>query len=406
MTHPPLEGMSVLDCTQIMAGPFCTLLLADMGADVVKVEKPQGGDDNRKQGPPFIKGWSAAFLAMNRNKRSIALDLKRPQGRAVFERLVPQYDVVVENFRPGTMERLGLGYERLRELNPALIYCSISGFGRTGPYSARGGFDLVAQAMSGLMSFTGIPGAPPVKIGVPIGDLNAGIYGAYGILCAYIHRLRTGEGQLVDTSLLEGSLAYTFWQAVVYFGTGEIPGPLGSAHPLTAPYQAFRTSDGYIVVGAATQRTWEDLCHSIDMEALLVDSRFAIIGDRKRNEAELAALLEETFSRQPTSYWLELLEKGGVPAGPIYNLAQAFSDPQVKARDMMVEVESPEIGRVKNIGIPVKLSATPGTIRSLAPALGEHTKEVLEEAGVTALEISGLRKAGVIAQSGGGGDAS
>ena len=395
MTHLPLEGMKVLDCTQIMAGPFCSLLLADMGAEVVKVEKPQGGEEHRRHAP-FINGWSAPFLAMNRNKRSIALDLKQPEGRRVFEQLVTQYEVVIENFRPGTMERLGLGYDRLIKLNSSLIYCSISGFGNTGPYKNRGGFDLIAQAMSGLMSFTGIAGEAPVKVGVPIGDLNAGMYGAYGILCAYIHRLRTGEGQMVDTSLLEGSLAYTFWQAVVYFSTGEIPTPLGSAHPLTAPYQAFRTKDTFIVVGAATQRPWENLCRSLNREDLLTDSKYTTVGDRKKNETELATILEATFLTKPADYWLDLLEQAGVPAAPIYNLEQAFSDPQVKARDMVVETESPNIGRIKNIGIPVKLSATPAKIRSMAPALGQHTKEVLEVSGYTNKEIIELEKLGII----------
>ena len=264
----PLGGVVVLDCTQIMAGPFCTLLLADMGADVIKVEKPEGGDDNRRMGPPFIAGRSAAFLAINRNKRSLALDLRSEKGREVFLRLVEQADVVVENFRPGAMERLGLGYRQLGEIKPSLIYCSISGFGQTGPYRERGGFDLVTQGMSGLMSVTGTPGAPPVKVGVPITDLTAGMYGAYGILSAYIHRLRTGEGQMVDTSLLEAGIAYTFWESAVYFATGEIPGPLGSAHRLTAPYQAIRTKDGYINIGAATQSTWEGLCRAIGREEL------------------------------------------------------------------------------------------------------------------------------------------
>ena len=249
----PLEGVVVLDCTQVMAGPFCTLLLADMGADVIKVEKPDGGDDMRRLGPPFIDGTSASYLAINRNKRGIVLDLRSEEGRKVFRRLAERADVFVENFRPGTLERLGLGYEELRKLKPSLVCCSISGFGQTGPYSERGGFDLVAQGMSGLMSITGTPDGPPVKVGVPIADLTAGMYGAYGILSAYIHRLRTGEGQLVDTSLMEAGMAYTFWESSVYFSTGQVPGPLGSAHRLSAPYQALRTKDGYLNIGGATQ---------------------------------------------------------------------------------------------------------------------------------------------------------
>ena len=253
----PLEGVVVLDCTQVMAGPFCTLLLADMGADVIKVERPDGGDDSRRMGPPFIEGRAAAFLAINRNKRSLALNLRSSEGKDVLKRLAKRADVMVENYRPGALERLGLGYRDISSINPSIVYCSISGFGQTGPYRERGGFDLVAQGMSGLMSVTGTPDGPPAKVGVPITDLTAGMYAAYGILSAYVHRLRTGEGQWVDTSLLEAGMAYTFWESSVYFATGQIPGPLGSAHRLSAPYQALRTRDGYLTLGAATQSTWE-----------------------------------------------------------------------------------------------------------------------------------------------------
>ena len=392
----PLEGVVVVDCTQVLAGPFCTLLLADMGADVIKVERLEGGDDNRRQGPPFIKGWSASFLAINRNKRGLALDLRGEEGKRVFGRLVERADVVVENFRPGTMDRLGLGYSRLMEINPAIIFCSISGFGQTGPYSRRGGFDLVAQGMSGLMSVTGIPGGPPVKVGVPITDLTAGMYGAYGILNAYIHRLRTGEGQMVDTSLLEAGIGYTFWESVVYFATGEVPGPLGSAHRLSAPYQALKTSDGYLNVGGATQSVWESLCRAIGREELLADPRFATGGDRKLHEVELAELLETTFGGKPTAHWMDVLGAAGVPCGPIYDMEEVYRDPQVRARDMLVELDDPDLGKLKNIGIPVKLSRTPGRIRRRAPSLGEHTREVLLEAGYTAEEVDRLSQAGVV----------
>ena len=392
----PLEGMFVLDCTQIMAGPFCTLLLADMGADVIKVEKPEGGDDVRRVGPPFTNGWSAAFLAINRNKRSLAMDLKSEEGRRIFVGMVERADVVVENFRTGTMERLGLGYRQLKETKPSLIYCSISGFGQTGPYRSQGGYDLVAQGMSGLMSVTGTPGGPPVKVGVPITDLTAGMYGAFGILTAYIHRERTGEGQLVDTSLMEAGLASTFWESSVYFYTGQVPGPLGSAHRLAAPYQALKTKDGHMNIGAVTKSNWEALCRALDREELITDHRFASPGDRKRREEELAALLEESFREQPIQHWMELLQEAGVPCGPIYNMEQVYADPQVQARDMLVELEDPDLGTLKNIGIPVKLSATPGRIRHRAPALGEHTQEVLLQAGYSEDEIAGLRERGVI----------
>ena len=393
----PLDGVVVLDCSQVMAGPFCTLLLADMGADVIKVEKPSGGDDSRGMGPPFIGGWSAAFLAVNRNKRSLVLDLRQPEGREVFKSMAAKADVLVENFRPGTMDRLGLGHEVVMGLNPGLVYCSISGYGQTGPYSRRGGFDLVAQGMSGIMSVTGTPGSRPIKVGVPITDLTAGMYGAYGILNAYIHRLRTGQGQLVDTSLMEAGIAYTFWESSVYFATGEVPGPLGSAHRLSAPYQALRTTDGYINVGAANQSTWEGLCKALGREDLPADPRFITIGDRKAREGELAAILEESFSQENTAHWMELLEGAGVPCGPIYDMNQVYSDPQVRAREMLVEIQDPDLGTLKNIGIPVKLSATPGTIRRRAPALGEHSREVLLEAGYPPGEVDRLREAGVVA---------
>ena len=399
----PLSGMVTLDLTQILAGPMCTMVLADMGADVIKVEKPNGGDDNRRMGPPFIKDWSAGFMAVNRNKRSLALDLRSEAGRGVFRRLVEEADVVVENFRPGVMERLGLGYEELRNIKPSLVYCTISGFGSTGPARNRGGFDLVAQGVSGLMSITGHPNSPPAKVGVPITDLTAGLFAANGIMAAYIHALRTGQGQMVDTSLMEAGVAYTVWESSVYFAEGEIPGPLGSAHRVSAPYQALRTRDGYLNLGAATQPTWEQLCRAIGREDLMEDERFRAPWDRKAREEELAALLEETFSAQDTSHWLELLDAAGVVAGPIYNMEQVYQDPQVLARNMLVDTQDPELGTIHNIGVPVKLSATPGSIRRRAPALGEHSAEILMEHGFTQNEVDGLLAEGIILANQGSG---
>ena len=392
----PLSGMVALDLTQIMAGPVCTMLLADMGADVIKIEKPNGGDDTRRMGPPFTGGWAAGFLALNRNKRSLALNLRDAAGRQVFRRLLADADVVVENFRPGVMERLGLDYPALAQIKPSLVYCSISGFGATGPYRDRGGFDLVAQGMSGLMSITGFPDSPPAKVGVPITDISAGTLAAYGILCAYIHALKTGQGQTVDASLLEAGIAYTIWESALYFAEGEIPGPLGSAHRVSAPYQALRTQDGYINIGAATQATWEQFCRAIGQESLIEDPRFKVPGDRKAREGELAELLELTLSRQTTAYWLELLAQAGVVAGPIYNMEQVYQDPQVRAREMVIDLEDPELGLLHNIGIPVKLSATPGRINRRAPALGEHSEEVLLAAGFSPAEVALLVKNGVV----------
>ena len=393
----PLDGVKVLDCTAILAGPYCTMLLADMGADVVKVERPGGGDDTRRMGPPFLGGDAVSFLMVNRNKRGIVLDLKSEEGIALFRKMAARSDIMVENLRPGAMSSLGLGYEDLRRENPALIYCSISGFGGSGPYKDRTGFDLVAQGMSGVMSITGHPGAPPAKVGVPISDLNAGMYASYGILCAYINRLKTGQGQLVDTSLLEGAMAYTVWESASYFATGETPGPVGSAHRMTAPYQAFRTADGYINIGAANQSTWERLCKALGREELLSEPRFATNADRVVNIKDLSATLEETLRKKPMGQWLPLLEKNGVPSGPINDMAAVYADPQVQARNMMVTLQHPKAGQLKTIGIPVKLSDTPGTIRRPAPTLGQHTDEVLREMGLPAGEIERLRKAGVVA---------
>jgi len=395
-TDSALSGMAVLDLTQIMAGPYCTMVLADMGADVIKVERPNGGDDQRRMGPPFIKDWSAGFLALNRNKRSLVLDLRSENGQGVFKRLVQDVDAVVENFRPGVMDRLGLGYETLAAIKPSLIYCSISGYGNTGPDAAKGGFDLVAQGVSGLMSITGHPGMPPAKVGVPITDISAGLLSANGILCAYIHALKTGQGQQVDTSLMEAGIAYTVWESSVYFADGEIPGPLGSAHRVSAPYQALRTSDGYLNIGAATQPTWEQLCRAIGLEALIEDPRFKLPGDRKAREDELAALLEETFTTDTTGNWLKMLEEAGVVAGPIYNMDQVYKNPQVLARKMLVDLEDPDLGAIHNIGIPVKLSATPGQIRTRAPMLGEHSSEVLLERGFSQAEVDELVSAEVV----------
>ena len=398
-----LSGMVVLDLTQIMAGPFCTMVLADMGANVIKVEKPNGGDDNRRMGPPFIKDWSAGFLALNRNKRSLAVDLRSEMGKATFRRLVQDADAVVENFRPGVMERLGLGYESLVSIKPSLVYCSVSGFGNTGPDAAKGGFDLVAQGVSGLMSITGHPGMPPAKVGVPITDISAGLLSANGVLCAYIHALKTGQGQQVDTSLMEAGIAYTVWESSVYFADGVVPAPLGSAHRVSAPYQALRTSDGYLNIGAATQPTWEQLCRAIGAEELIDDPRFKLPGDRKSRQDELAALLEETFVTDTTANWLAMLEEAGVVAGPIYNMDQVYKDPQVLARNMLVDINDPDLGTIHNIGVPVKLSATPGRIRTRAPMLGEHSVEVLIEHGFSEAEVGALLADRVVLESQGPG---
>lgn len=394
--EPPLNNVRVIDCTQMMAGPFCTMLLGDMGADIIKVEKPDG-DDIRRSGPPFIGGESAAFLGINRNKRSVVINLKNDEGVSILRRMIEQADVLVQNMRPGTMDRLGLGYEALQEINPALVYTTISGFGITGPYKDRGGFDLVAQGMSGLMSITGFPDGPPARNGVPIADLNAGFYAAYGTLCAYIHRLQTGKGQHVDTSLLEAGIAYSIWESAIYFATGKPPGPVGSGHSLSAPYQAFKTKDSYFIVGAANQANWERLCIAIEREELTLDPRFIANSDRRNNLKELQNTLEKTFVQRTTSEWIKTLDEAGVPCGPINNLAEVYSDPQVQSRGMIVEMEHAKAGKTRNIGLPIKMSATPGSIRNPAPILGQHTVEVLAEFGYTQREIASLTESSVIA---------
>ena len=394
--EPPLDGIKVLDLTQFMAGPFCTMLLADMGADVIKIEKPNGGDDIRRSGPPFVKGESAAFMGINRNKRSIVIDLKSGEGQSLVRRMARDADVLVENMRPGTLDRMGLGYEDLRKENPALVYCSISGFGTTGPYKDRPGFDLMAQGMSGLMSITGVAGGPPMRNGPPITDLNAGIYAAFGVMNAYVSRLKTGVGQHVDASLLEAGIAYTIWESAIYFATGVPPEPVGSGHHLSAPYQAFATADGYIMVGGANQANWERLCGAIGREDLLEDETFASNALRMQNLALLEETLQETLSQQTTAHWLEALVNAGVPCGPINDMAEVYADPQVAARDMVVELEHPLAGATRNIGVPIKLSETPGSVRTAAPTLGQHTDAVLAEHGYTPDDIGGLREQGVV----------
>ena len=386
----PLTGCRVIELAHIMAGPVCGLMLADMGADVVKVEKPTG-DDTRRMVPPTINGESAAFMMMNRNKRGIALDLKSDAGRAALSKLIETADVVIENFRPGTMAKLGLSYDTLKAINPGLIYVEVSGFGRTGPYAERGGFDLVAQGMSGLMSVTGEgPGRQPVKIGPPVSDITAGILAAMGVSAAYAHKLKTGEGQKVDTSLFEAAITHTYWQSAIAFATGENPGPMGSAHPLNAPYQAFQTADGWINIGAANQANWEKLTRLIAAPYLAGDPRFATNPDRMTHRLVLADILNDILSARPSADWLAVFDAGGLPAGPVLSITEMHHDPQTIARDMVPTVDHPVAGSVQTIGLPVKFSATPGGVTKPAPTLGQHTREVLAEAGLCDDQISAL----------------
>jgi crotonobetainyl-CoA:carnitine CoA-transferase CaiB-like acyl-CoA transferase len=391
----PLTGLKVIELAHIMAGPVCGQLLADMGADVIKVEKAPGGDDTRRMVPPEVDGESAAFMILNRNKRGTAINLKSEAGKDVVRRLLSSADVVIENYRVGTMERLGLGYESLRQQNPGLIYCQITGFGRTGPYADRAGFDLIAQGMSGLMSVTGEgAGRPPIKAGVPVGDISAGMLAAMGILAAYIHRLKTGEGQLVDTSLLEGSIINTAWVSAIFLATGISPQAIGSAHPMAAPYQALQTADGWINIGAANQANWLRLVEVLEIPELARDPRFVDNAARMQNLPVLIEILSEKLIQRNAADWLARLEDVGVPASPVLSIGEMLADPQVIARDMVVEVEHSRLGRTRALGSPVKFSDTPTRIKRGAPLLGEHTREILAEYGYDNSEIEALAAAG------------
>ncbi len=392
----PLAGMRVLELAQIMAGPTAGMMLADMGADVVKVEKLPGGDDSRGYREPRVNGVSAPFLILNRNKRGIALNLKHARGREVLLRLVRGADVLTENYRRGALEKLGLGYDVLSKANPGLIYCAISGYGRDGPYADKGGFDLIAQGVSGLMSITGEPDVPPVKTGNPVADINAGILAVTGILAAWAHKLRTGEGQIVDTSLMEAALQQTYWHAAIHFATGESPGPTGSAHILTAPYQAFRAKDGWINIGGANQANWERIAEGLGHSEWRDDARFRTNSDRMANLPALTALMNEVLATRTKAEWIAAFDAAGVPVGPVNSIGEALSHPQALARGMVVDLVHPQAGATKALGCPVHFSATPPSVTRHAPMLGEHSREVLAEAGYSHAEIDAFVAEGVV----------
>ena len=374
----------MLDLTQVMAGPFCTMQLGDMGADVIKVEPPGSGDLSRAMGGSHLRmkgGDNAPFFALNRNKRSIALDLKSDSGLGAFLALADGADVVVENFRPGVADRLGVGYHTLAARNPRLVYASISGFGQSGPYADRPGFDLIAQGMSGIMSVTGEPGGEPVKCGVPVADLAAGLYATVGILAALHARARTGRGQYVDTSLFDAALALSVWEATEYWATGEAPRPMGSAHRLNAPYQVFATSDGHVAIAAITGQQWTHLCAALGRTRLTSDPRFETNEGRMAHRDELAGEITAALAARTTAEWVALLLDAGVPAGPIQSYPQVFDDPHTAARGMIETVTHPVEGELRTLGFPVKMSDTPLRVRRPPPLLGEHTREVLGEEG-------------------------
>lgn len=380
----PLDGVRVVDLTQVMGGPFCTMQLGDLGADVIKVEPP-AGDLSRSMGGAELTmpgDDNAPFFALNRNKRSIVLNLTQERDRGIFMALARTADVLVESFRPGVTKRLGVDYPTLAALNPRLVYASISGFGQTGPYADRPVFDLIAQGMSGIMSVTGDPDGTPVKCGVPIADLSVGLIATNGILAALIARGKTGRGQHIDTSLFESALAMCVWETTEYWASGEVPRAMGSAHRLSAPYQAFRTSDGYITLAALTSQQWQQLCATLERGALASDARFENNAARMANRAELTREIEGALAPRTTAHWVERMLAAGVPAGPIHDIAQVFADPHTHARHMIEDVEHPVAGRVHTLGFPLKLSDTPLRVRRAPPLLGEHSAEILRELGM------------------------
>ena len=396
MSTQALAGIRVVDLTRVMAGPYCTMLLGDLGADVVKIERPGTGDDTRSWGPPFIDGISAYYLCVNRNKRSLTLDLKHPAGQEILWRLIERADVLVENFSPGTVERLGFGYEAVRSRRPQIVYCSISGFGQTGPGKDRTAYDQIVQGMSGLMSVTGFPDGEPTRFGVPIADIAAGMFAAYAIVAALFHRERTGEGQYIDTSMLGGQVALLTYQAGIYFATGETPKRTGNAHPIVAPYQTFSTADGYVNIAAGNDAIFARLCRALGLERLLGDPRFQTNAGRITNLPALVESIEAALKNYRTAEVVALLDAADVPCGPIYTVPEVFADPQVQHLELRQRVPHPALGEVDQLGFPYRFSASPAAIRRHPPLLGEHTEEVLAEVGYSPAEIARLREAGAV----------
>jgi len=374
----PLKGLKVLDLSRVLAGPYCTMLLADFGADVIKIEPPHVGDDSRAFGP-FVGKESAYFMSLNRNKRSMVLDFKNNKHVEVFKEMVTKADIVVENYRPGTMEKFGLSYDVLKEINPKLIYAACSGFGRTGPYRLKPAYDIIVQAMGGIMSITGENKDTPTRVGASVGDIVAGIFTAYGIMLAIYDRDKTGKGQLVDVGMLDCQVAILENAIARYVTTGDIPVPLGNRHPSITPFSAFTAKNGQIIVGAGNDRLWIKLCNVLNKPELLADSRFTTNGDRTEHYKELHAILNETMLAKTISEWMSVLEEAGIPCAPINNIEMILNDPQVNSRDMIVEVKHPVAGTLKMPGIPIKLSDSPGVIEKPAPLLGHDINEILHE---------------------------
>ena len=391
-----LDGLTVLDLSRVLSGPYCTMMLADMGARVIKVEQPGKGDDTRGWGPPFQNGESAYFLSINRNKESVTLNLKHPEGRRVLDALIARADVLVENFRPGTLERMGLGYADLAQRRPDLVYCSVSGFGQTGPRRREPGYDAVMQGEGGLMSITGPADGPGYRLGIAIVDIVAGMFSAYGVAVALLARERTGRGQLVDVGMLDAAAALLTYQAGIHFTTGEVPGRLGNRHPSITPYETLEAADGELVVAVGNDQLWRTFCGVIGTEELADDPRFRTNKDRVAARDSLRPLLVERMRTRPAEEWLERLKAGGIPCGAVRDLAQVFTDPQLIERAMVVALDHPVAGAIRQLGVPIKMSGTPGAVRTPPPALGQHTAAVLGELGYGDAEIEGLRAGGAI----------
>ena len=394
----PLAGVRVLDLTNVMAGPYCGMVLGDLGAEVVKVESLEG--DSSRHFEPQVNGESYCFAVLNRNKKSIAIDLKATAGRDVVLRLAQRSDIVIENFRPGVVAKLGIDYDALRAVKPDIIYASMSGFGQTGPYGRKGGFDIIAQGMSGIMMMTGYPGGRPAKVGIAMNDIACGVTALYGILGAFIGRLRHGEGQYLETSLLEAGLAWSIWEFGAFFGGGELPTATGTRHRRSAPYQAYRTQDGYVTVGAGSDKLWRAFVTQVcDKPEWLQDPRFERQALRVRNADALEQLIEEVLRANSTAHWIARLDAAGVPGGPVYTYDQTLADPQVLARRMVVDIEHPRIGPMKMIGLPLKSAGELTQIRTPAPVLGQHTREVLAELGYGEAEAHDLLAAHIVKAS-------
>ena len=393
----PLDDLFVVDLSRILSGPVCTMLLGDMGADVTKIEPPPLGDDSRQWGPPFIGGISTYFLSINRNKKSLGLNLKTEEGRRILWKLLERADVVIENFRPGVLARLGFGYEDVSKKNPQAVYCSISGFGQTGPYRDRPGYDVIAQGESGMMDLTGYPDGPPTKLGGSLADVVAGLYAFQGILLALLARHKTGAGQHVDVSLLDGMVSTLTYQALIYLTTGRSPQRMGTRHPSIVPYECFQASDGFVNIGVTNQKQWANFCQALGFPEIASDPRFQEMKARLANYAELKLMIDRVVSRMTRADVIKRMSDVGIPAGPINTVGEILEDPQIHAREMVVELTHPEYGPLRMLGIPIKLSNTPGAVETAPPRFGEHNREVLSKLGYGEDQVTELAKAGVIA---------